>query len=73
MMLCDEFAGIKGFRAIRARSSTDTSDHPQIRVSWASLAHGKNQTKRKRLEPPRNSELASLSKPISVSGILAGF
>jgi hypothetical protein len=28
MMLCDESAGFKAFRAIRARSSTDTSEPP---------------------------------------------
>src|SRR5438309_3231494 len=72
MMLCDDSGGIKVFRAIRARSSTDTSDRPRTRVSWTSLTHDKNQTKRKNARPPSNADLASLPKVISLSGILAG-
>lgn len=49
MMLRDEFAGIKGFLAITARSSTDTSDHPQIKSFVGISGAPKNQTKRKKI------------------------
>ena len=53
MMLCDDSGIIKAFRAIRARSSTDTSDRRRPRVSWTSLTHDKKPNEKKKRSAPK--------------------